>query len=379
VALFLRSYFCSYPLLLPFPPRQPDVKERRFSLILLPVQHQLAMMMSMIIPLGWTLRVLRYFIEGSITISMAVYTLGRSRIIDSYFLKSMGMPGDDRPQQYIIVGSSCDTRAYRFADERRLRHKQKENCRYNAIPVFEVDTPEILDEKVSNLRSGLTVDESNWCLEGVQYVRMIDFESNDEDALKEAFQAVGGVQSEVSTVVICEGLIPYLIPEAVERLLKGLCRLAKLRSPKRGGAEEEARQGDDDDVSNPDGVSSPSQRNGNNEVPRKTTDTSTAIQTTVPKWVIIFDYWHRPTSSDDDGSYLGILPATANLKAGCTSEELSALLNKCGLMMRDHWTSEQVSNAVFPSNDKNCEIFLQNKHIPFNIVACEVLWNNQEL
>jgi methyltransferase (TIGR00027 family) len=122
------------------------------------------------------------------------YVLARTRYLDDFLLASL----TPDVGQIVILGAGFDSRAYRFAD--RLANRR----------VFEVDHPATSTIKREKVAAILRDVPAN-----VSFVP-VDF---DRDRLGDAL-ARAGFRTDVATIVLWEGTVPYLSASGVDDTLE---------------------------------------------------------------------------------------------------------------------------------------------------------------
>lgn len=137
-----------------------------------------------------------YIKETLMPPGMFEYVTARTAIIDKVMLEQI--QGDCR--QVVILGSGCDTRAYRYG---RM---------FDDIGFFELDLPEILERKIDSLyRAGVIIPPN------VSIVA-IDFNNqNIEESLNRA-----GFDPRLKTLFIWEGVSYYLTARAAGNILRSI-------------------------------------------------------------------------------------------------------------------------------------------------------------
>lgn len=146
-------------------------------------------------------RGLRPRLPLSLAVGRGIPMEDRTRFVDQEVLEAIAQG----IAQVIIVGSGYDGRCLRF--------------RKQGIRFFEVDHPATQADKQRRLEAvGAPVDN-------------VTFVATDlvQDSIKAALAAAGH-NRQLSSLFICEGLLVYLPPEAVERLLTGLRASAAIGS-----------------------------------------------------------------------------------------------------------------------------------------------------
>jgi methyltransferase (TIGR00027 family) len=143
----------------------------------------------------------RSWLERNAAAGLGTYVLCRHAYLDRQLLRAL----DAGVEQVVILGAGYDARAYRFAEHIWDR------------AVFEVDLPPLSRAKAELVASRPDVF-------GPPRVHRVEVDFQT-DSLDERLRA-GGLRAGAPTVVVWEGVAPYLPPQAVTATLDtlaGLC------------------------------------------------------------------------------------------------------------------------------------------------------------
>jgi methyltransferase (TIGR00027 family) len=130
---------------------------------------------------------------------IAAHVLCRHAFIDEHLLRALA----DGAEQVVVLGAGYDSRAYRFARELRNR------------PVYEVDLPPLSRRKA-------VVVASRPDLFGHTAVRRVEIDFRTQ-SLPDRLTSKG-FRAGAKTIVVWEGVVPYLSHEAVRDTLDSLAQ-----------------------------------------------------------------------------------------------------------------------------------------------------------
>ncbi|PHJ16398.1 methyltransferase [Cystoisospora suis] len=132
------------------------------------------------------------------------YVAVRSTHFESFVMWALT---EKRVEQVLVIGAGFDTRVYRCAKLIR-----EENTMF-----FELDLPHIQRSKCRKLLQTLRTSDLGQAL---RYLRMIPFDIRTND-IREKLRG-SGVRQDVNTIVVLEGVSPYVPIGDLARLFEGL-------------------------------------------------------------------------------------------------------------------------------------------------------------
>lgn len=147
--------------------------------------------------------------ENSSLKSSVAYILMRSKKCDEYLFWSIEY---HNVKQVIILGAGYDSRAYRYS--RIFNHSNDEK---NGIQFYEIDLENTQRDKINLLEKNLTCEEKKIYLKNVHFIPG-DFE---KQSMNEIFDQAG-INRNIPTAILWEGVTYYLTKEAVDNTLQAI-------------------------------------------------------------------------------------------------------------------------------------------------------------